>query len=174
MAIFHKYYSNVFLRASSRRPWIYVSFIPEKIWDLSSYCPMKRFYDFWGLQTNICFITGEKGCGLSLNISTFGQVTTIGSLKMEKRIQLSKKKEAKIPPKNQGHLLFHMIKGFDFYCFKFEIRNKNLRTNPIQNQIQKSNRAEVRIWKLERCNNLWHRQLQQLSSWRMLSLLSEK
>ena len=56
---------------------------------------MKRFYDFWGLQTNICFITGEKGCGLSLNISTFGQVTTIGSLKMEKRIQLSKKKKQK-------------------------------------------------------------------------------
>ena len=62
--------------------------------------------------------------------------------KWKKEFNFLKKKEAKIPPKNQGHLLFHMIKGFDFYCFKFEIRNKNLRTNPIQNQIQKSNREQ--------------------------------
>ena len=74
--------------------------------------------------------------------------------KWKKRIQLSKKR-SKNPTKKPRTFtnwrsvqsfywtpFFLMIKGFDFYCFKFEIRNKNLRTNPIQNQIQKSNREQ--------------------------------
>ena len=115
---------------------------------------MKRFYDFWGLQTNICFITGEKGCGLSLNISTFGQVTTIGSLKMEKRIQLSKKKKQKSHQKTKDIYCFIWIKGLISITLnsKSETRTWEL----IQYKIKYINQTE------SRSKNLKTRALQQL------------
>ena len=91
-----------------------------------------RIFEESRVQTNICFITGGRG-GVSLlfNISTVGQVTTIGSLKRgEKRIQKN------LMPRLE-------IKKKDLKQYSYITKNKNGAADEIL--------GEIRIWKLERC-----------------------